>query len=84
MKKIEFQTCGTCSKKIEVHVIDDVVEKVKFSGGCTGNLQAIAMLAKGRKTGELADLLEGIQCQNGTSCPDQLSKALRKITNKKA
>ena len=31
----------------------------------------------GRPAEEMANLLEGIQCRGGTSCPDQLSKAIR-------
>jgi uncharacterized protein (TIGR03905 family) len=79
MRKIEFTTQGTCSRKIEIKLEDDVVHEVKFQGGCVGNHQAISALVRGRKIWELISLLQGIQCQNGTSCPDQLAKALKDV-----
>lgn len=47
-----------------------------FCGGCPGNTQGMAKLVIGRKVEELIPLLKGIQCRGGTSCPDQLAKAL--------
>jgi hypothetical protein len=35
-----------------------------------------------RPAEEVAAMLEGIQCRNGTSCPDQLAKALREEITK--
>jgi uncharacterized protein (TIGR03905 family) len=77
MHTFRYATHGTCSKEIVLAMEGDVVHSVKFAGGCRGNLQGIAALIKGRRVQELVSLLEGIKCQNGTSCPDQLSKALR-------
>ena len=77
--KFEYNTSGTCSKKIEIELSDDgVVESVKFLGGCHGNLQGIAALARGMKAEDVIARLEGIRC-NGkpTSCPDQLARALK-------
>ena len=37
---------------------------------------AAALLAVGRKVEDVIGLLKGIQCRNGTSCPDQLARAL--------
>ena len=49
-----------------------------FVGGCNGNTQGVAALAAGRKVEELIPLLDGINCGGkGTSCPDQLAKALK-------
>jgi uncharacterized protein (TIGR03905 family) len=42
-----------------------------------GNTQGVARLAENRPIDEVISLLEGIQCRGGTSCPDQLSKALK-------
>ena len=45
----------------------------KTKGTCSG----VAALAKGLPIDEVIDKLSGIQCGfRGTSCPDQLSKAL--------
>ena len=57
----------------------DVIKSVRIEGGCRGNIQGVAKLCEGRKIDDVIGLLEGIQCQGGTSCPDQLAKALREI-----
>lgn len=44
--------------------------------------RGVSRLAEGRKIDEVIDLLKGIPCRGGTSCPDQLSKALEEIRNK--
>ncbi len=77
MKKV-YQTQGTCSKFIEFDVEDGIVNDVVFYGGCNGNLQGIARLVKGMKVDDVISRLEGVNCGGkGTSCPDQLAKALR-------
>ena len=77
-----FKTSGVCSRTIEFEVDGDVVTNVKFNGGCAGHTQGVARLAKGRTIDELIELLEGTQCRNGTSCPDQLAKALKEYKSK--
>lgn len=74
---IVYKTKGTCSSRITVEVEDGIIRTCAFDRGCTGNLAGLSRLVVGHPVGEIADLLAGIQCQNGTSCPDQLSKALR-------
>ena len=80
-----YRTSGTCSREI-IYMVDenDVIQSVKFVNGCSGNTQGIARLAAGKKVDEVISLLEGIQCRNGTSCPDQLAKALKKYKADKA
>ena len=77
--KFEYNTSGTCSKKIEIELSDDgVIKSVKFLGGCHGNLQGIGALVAGMKAEEVIDKIGGIRCGfKSTSCPDQLSKALK-------
>ncbi len=80
-KKYTYVPQGTCSRLIEIETEGDVIKDVRFEGGCNGNLQGIASLVRGMKASEVIARLEGIRCGlKGTSCPDQLSKALRKIT----
>ncbi len=68
---------GVCSRKIDLEIEDGVVTDLSFVGGCNGNLQGVSALVKGRKVEEVIPLLKGIDCGGkGTSCPDQLSKAL--------
>jgi uncharacterized protein (TIGR03905 family) len=71
-----FTTQGSCAKFIDFEIEDGLVTAVKFVGGCNGNLQAVSRLVTGRSSSEVIDLLRGIQCRNGTSCPDQLAQAL--------
>lgn len=69
---------GVCSRMIELEIEDDVIKDCKFIGGCNGNLQGISKLVTGMEIDEAVDKLEGIDCAGrGTSCPDQLAKALK-------
>ena len=76
-EKIVYKTQGTCSSRITLEVEDGIIRTCQFDRGCSGNLDGLSRLIVGRPAAEVADLLEGIQCQNGTSCPDQLSKAIK-------
>ena len=71
-----FRTQGTCAQAIQYDVQDGVVTSCRFLGGCPGNTQGVARLVVGRKIGDVIRLLKGIQCRGGTSCPDQLARAL--------
>ena len=75
-----YMTTGTCSRAINYEVENGVVTKCEFVGGCTGNTQGVARLVIGRKVEEVIALLKGISCRNGTSCPDQLARALEQTT----
>lgn len=55
---------------------DNKLHNVRFIGGCGGNLQGIARLVEGKNIDDIQALLAGIRCRNGTSCPDQLAKAI--------
>ncbi len=70
---------GTCSRTVSFDIDEQgLVHNVEFVGGCNGNLKGIAALCEGCKADELADRLSGITCGfKSTSCPDQLSHALR-------
>lgn len=71
-----YKTVGTCSREILFDVKDNKITELKFIRGCSGNTQGVAKLAIGRDIDEVIALLQGINCRNGTSCPDQLAKAL--------
>ena len=78
--QLTYKTQGTCSSHIELEVENGIIQQVFFWGGCNGNLQGISRLVKGMRVEEAISKLEGIRCGNRvTSCPDQLSKALREI-----
>lgn len=77
-KKFTYKTQGTCSKSIEIELEGDIVKSVRFEGGCHGNTQGIGLLTRGMQAADVIARLEGIDCKGrGTSCPDQLAKALR-------
>ncbi len=79
----KYKTRGTCSSVIEIELDGDVIDSVKFYGGCDGNLKGISKLVKGMKAQDVIDLLEGTRCGfKNTSCPDQLAKALKQALNK--
>lgn len=79
----QYKTHGTCSQQILIDVDGDTIANVEFIGGCTGNTQGVARLARGRKIDEVIALCKGIQCRGGTSCPDQLARALEQIQAKR-
>ena len=72
-----FKTTGVCSRTIEFEVENGILKDVKFNGGCLGNTQGVAKLVVGRPIDEIISILEGTICRSGTSCPDQLAKALK-------
>lgn len=74
-----YKTKGTCAQAIEFELDENkVVHNVKFIGGCQGNTQGLAKLVEGMDSAEVIKRLEGIICgKKGTSCPDQLSLALK-------
>lgn len=75
--KTEYIPKGVCSTKIEVELSGDVITQVRFTNGCNGNTQGVARLVEGMKAQDAIEKLRGINCNGkGTSCPDQLSKAL--------
>ena len=78
-----YKTKGTCSTMIDVELKDGVIDSVKFTGGCNGNLQGISALVKGMKPEEAISRLKGICCGfKPTSCPDQLAHALEEMIAK--
>ena len=74
----KYKTKGTCSTLIEVELDGDIVKDVKFTGGCSGNLQAIPRLVEGMTVDEVERRIGGVRCGlRSTSCGDQLAKACR-------
>lgn len=78
-----YITSGVCATKIEFVVEDNIVKKIEFQSGCSGNLQGVSRLAEGMKVEEVISKLQGIKCGDKlTSCPDQLARALGQLQNK--
>ena len=72
-----YKTSGVCSRQINFDIVDGKLHNVSFVGGCPGNLTAIGKLVEGQDAKAIADLLKGNDCRGrGTSCADQLAKAI--------
>ena len=86
MKKIDYATRGTCSRAVHAEIdAEGRVRNVRFDGGCNGNTQGVAKLVEGMTVEEVISRLEGIRCGfKPTSCPDQLSIALREYRRENA
>ena len=81
---IEYKTSGVCSRMIIVDTEDGVITDCKFVGGCAGNTQGVAALVVGMKVEDAIGKIKGIKCGfKATSCPDQLSKALKEYLENK-
>jgi uncharacterized protein (TIGR03905 family) len=77
MKSFRYIPRGVCSRVIDVELDGDVIQSVRFQGGCSGNTQGVAALVRGMRAEDAIDRLRGIDCGGrGTSCPDQLARAL--------
>ena len=73
-----FVPKNVCSRKILFDVSDGKITSCEFVGVCTGNTQGLSKLVIGLTPNQVIERLKGIQCRNGTSCPDQLALAMQK------
>ncbi len=71
-----YETSGTCSTAIELEIENGIITDCRIVEGCQGNTQGLCRMVIGCDALQVQKKLEGIQCRNGTSCPDQLSKAI--------
>ena len=80
MKTYTFQPRGVCSREMQVDLDDQgVIQGLRVTGGCHGNLQGIASLVRGMSAEEAIRRLKGIRCgPKNTSCPDQLALGLER------
>lgn len=79
----QYMTSGTCSAMIDFEIEDGIVRNVRFLGGCGGNTQGVAKLVEGMRAEYVISRLQGIDCGGkGTSCPDQLARAIMQAMSK--
>lgn len=77
-----YKPQGVCSYEMIIEIEEDTIKKVTIEGGCAGNTVGVSRLVEGMKIQEAIKRLKGIPCgSKGTSCPDQLAKALEEIKN---
>jgi uncharacterized protein (TIGR03905 family) len=80
-----YKTSGVCSREItfEIDENTNTIRELHFKGGCSGNAGGISRLVVGMTVDEVINKLEGIRCDfRPTSCPDQLTKALKEWRSK--
>ena len=77
IKHVTYTPQGVCSRQIDIELEDGVIRSIRFAGGCHGNTQGVSGLATGMRADEVIARLRGTDCKGrGTSCPDQLARAL--------
>lgn len=74
--QFSYETIGSCATRIDIEIDGGVIVGARFINGCAGNTRAVAALVAGMPVAEAVRRLKGIACQGGTSCPDQLARAL--------
>lgn len=80
MENYSYTTSGVCARQILFAIENGKLHNVKFVGGCPGNLLAIGKLVEGADAAKIAEILAGNDCGGkGTSCADQLSRAIRQV-----
>ena len=73
-----YKTYGTCSRAINFEIQDNTIQSVEFVGGCAGNTAGLSRLLTGMSVDTAIERLAGVDCNGkGTSCPDQLARALK-------
>ncbi len=77
MGKYSYEPRGVCSVRIDFDLDNGIVHNVRFTRGCNGNTQGLSKLVDGMDAKEVIERLRGTDCNGrGTSCPDQLARAL--------
>ncbi|MBP3361554.1 MAG: TIGR03905 family TSCPD domain-containing protein [Clostridia bacterium] len=80
MNKYSFKPQGVCSALITFESDGEIVKNIQFTRGCNGNTKGLSALADGMKVKDVIARLKGTDCGGrGTSCPDQLAKALEEL-----
>ena len=68
---------GVCSMQMIFEIENNIIKKLKIVGGCPGYSVGVSKLVEGRNIDEVIEMLKGIPCGiKGTSCPDQVARAL--------
>ena len=68
---------GVCSMQMIFQIEGDIIKSLKIIGGCPGNTVGVSKLVVGKTVDEVIEMLKGIPCgMRGTSCPDQVARAL--------
>jgi len=84
MKIFEYSPKGVCSSKMIFKIENNIIKDIKIIGGCPGNSLGVSSLIKNQKIDDVINKLDGIRCGfKNTSCPDQISNALKEFKQKR-
>ena len=84
METYEYTPKGVCSSKIIFKIENDTILDIKIIGGCPGNGLGVRALIQNQKIDDIITKLDGIKCGfKSTSCPDQISLALKEYKQKR-
>lgn len=80
----EYNPSGVCSRHYTFDIDENnIIKSVEIIGGCQGNLAGISKLLVGMNIDNVIERFEGTDCHGkGTSCPDQISRALKSFKEK--
>ena len=84
METFEYTPKGVCSSKMVFQIDGDTIIDAKVIGGCPGNSLGVRALVRNQNIDDIIDKLDGIRCGfKSTSCPDQISNALKEYKQKR-
>ena len=76
--KFEYVPKNVCSRHYTLDIEDNKIRSLQVEGGCQGNLSGISRIVVGMDVDDVIKAFEGVDCHGrGTSCPDQISRALK-------
>ena len=80
----EYNPSGVCSRHYTFDIDENnIIKSVEIIGGCQGNLAGISKLLVGMNIDNVIEKFEGTDCHGkGTSCLDQISRALKSFKEK--
>ena len=78
-----YEPEGVCSYEMIFEIEGDIVKSLKIIGGCPGNTVGVSKLIENKRIDDIIKMLKGRDCgSRGTSCPDQIAKALEEYKKK--
>ena len=74
-----YKPSGVCSTEMIFNIDgENIIQDLKVTGGCNGNLKGISKLITGMRIDDVIEKLSGVLCgHRNTSCPDQIARALK-------
>ena len=79
--KYEYIPQGVCSRKYIIDIDENNnINSLEVIGGCNGNLKGISNIVRGMNIDDVIEDFLNVDCNGkGTSCPDQIARALLSI-----